>query len=261
MDKVVDGELVHFTSVILIADRTGKTNLEEEVKEEIDFFKSEYLKLDEDSSEKYLSAVVYLLAKMLLSLSPKFEWIKQVVPKEFQHEYSDVVNKQTFWSYIALLPLSEQKNSEMVEILSFVNEFTLKILMKTSDEPDVVKHLISVVKGSESTDEEVAEAESDLLLRGKKKGLPSVIGDQLTYERAFVAKELRKGNITAIERFDLLQFRMAMFHELMAKLRKDYALFLPSLSNILDKGTLAYFRARLSKHEITNDGNKIKKGW
>ena len=99
------------------------------------------------------------------------------------------------------------------------------------------------------------------MLRGKKKGLPSVIGDQLTYERAFVAKELRKGNITAIERFDLLQFRMAMFHELMAKLRKDYALFLPSLSNILDKGTLAYFRARLSKHEITNDGNKIKKGW
>ena len=74
----------------------------------------------------------------------------------------------------------------------------------------------------------------------KQKGLPSVIGDQLTYERAYIGKKLRNGNITAIERFELLQFRLAMFHMLMAKVRKDYSVFLPNLSNVLDKGNLAY---------------------
>ena len=51
-----------------------------------------------------------------------------------------------------------------------------------------------------------------------------------------------------------------MFHLLMAKVRRDYSEFLPSLANVLDRGNLALFRARLSKHEISNDGNKIKKG-
>jgi hypothetical protein len=46
----------------------------------------------------------------------------------------------------------------------------------------------------------------------------------------------------------------------MSKISKDFALFLPSLSNSLDKGNLAYFRARLSKHGISNEGDKIKKG-
>jgi hypothetical protein len=72
--------------------------------------------------------------------------------------------------------------------------------------------------------------------------------------------KLRKGNITQIESFDLLHFRMAMFHELMAKVCKDFAVFLPSLSNSLDRGNLAYFRARLSKHDVSNEENKIKKG-
>ena len=197
---------------------------------------------------------------MLIKLSPKFAWIKQVVPETFQHEYSEVSTKPTFWSYLALLPLSEQVNSDMVKILEFLNEFTLEMVWRTSNEPENVKALIDVVKSSDSTDEEVSVAESELLALAKKKGLPLVIGDQLTYERAFIGKQLRKGNITAIERFDMLHLRLAMFHELMAKVRKDYQVFLPSLSNVLDKGNLAYFRARLSKHEITNDGNKIKKG-
>ena len=159
-----------------------------------------------------------------------------------------------------MLPLSEQKNSDMVEILEFLNEFTLEMLWKTADEPAVVKAWIDTIKDGETSDDEVELAEVKLMELAKTKGLPSMIGDQLTFERAFIAKKLRKGSITKIESFDLLQFRLAMFHELMAKVRRDFSTFLPNLTNTQDKGNLAYFRARLSKYEITNDGDKIKKG-
>ena len=260
LDKVVDGELINFTSVILIADRKTDTDLSEDLHDDMDFFEPGYLKLEKRSEDKYLDGVVYILAKSLAKVSPKFDWIKSLMPKVFEHNYSSVSNKSTFWSYVALLPLSEQKNADMVEILNFINEFTLDVLWRTSSDPVRVKTLIDVLKSNDSTDEDVRVAESDLVVLAKKKGLPLIIGDQLTYERAFVGKELRKGNITAIERFDLLQFRMAMFHLMMAKVRRDYSEFLPSLSNVIDRGNWASFRARLSKHEICNDGNKIKKG-
>ena len=127
-------------------------------------------------------------------------------------------------------------------------------------EADVVKSLIDIINDRESSDKDVETAEAKLKEVAEKKGFPMVIGDQLTYERAFIAKKLRKGNITSIESFELLQCRLAMFHLLMAKVRQDYSVFLPNLSNTLDRGNMAFFRARLSKHEITNDGDKIKKG-
>ena len=260
LDKIIDGNLVNFTSVILIADRKTESDLSDEIPKDKDFFRKEYLKLDEHSEHKYMSAIFHILGNMLVKLSPNFQWIRKFIPKEFRHEYSEISNKQTFWSYLALLPLSEQKNCDMVEILSFVNDFTLEMLWKTARNPDETKLLIDVIKSDDSSDEEVDQAEAELMEIAKQKGLPSVIGDQLTYERAFIGKKLRKGNITKIESFDLLQFRLAMFHELMAKVCKDFSVFLPSLSNSLDKGNLSYFRARLSKHEISNEGNKIKKG-
>lgn len=168
-------------------------------------------------------------------------------------------NKATFWSYIALLPLSEQKNSDMVEILEFLNEFTLEILWKTSENTEIVKSWIDTIKNTSASDEDIKKAERELNKHAVDKGLPSVIGDLLTYERAFIAMKLRAGSITSLERFDLLKLRLAMFHEQMAKVRRDFTTFLPVLSNTLDIGNLAYFRARLSKHEITNDGDKIKK--
>lgn len=134
------------------------------------------------------------------------------------------------------------------------------MLWRTSDTPSEVRSLINIIKDKESTDDQVESATAKLMEIAEKRGVPSVIGDQLTYERASIGKQLRKGNITVIESFHLLRFRLAMFHALMAKLRQDYTTFLPSLSNILDKGNLAFFRARLSKHDITNDGDKIKKG-
>ena len=115
-------------------------------------------------------------------------------------------------------------------------------------------------KSSDSTDEDVARAETHLLNIAKRRGLLLIIGDQLTYERAFISKQLRKGSITSIERFDLLCFRLAMFHLLMAKLRKDYELYMLNMSNVFDRSTMAFIRARLSKHEITNEGDRIKKG-
>ena len=166
----------------------------------------------------------------------------------------------TFWSYIFLLPLSEQKNSDMVEILDKINDLFVEVLTLSSDKPELAKKYIAVLLNSQSTDQEIATAENELMKIAKIKGLPFVIGDQLTYERAFIAKELRRGNITSIERLDFLLLRLAPFHLLMAKVGRDFKIFLPSLTNILDKGTLAYIRARLSRHEITNDGDKIKKG-
>ena len=257
---MIDGELVNFTSVILVVDRKVDTDPSEAIHEDVNFFETNYLKPDEVTANKYLSAVVYIISKMLINISPEFAWIKKVIPEHFQHVHSEISNKQTFWSYLALLPLSEQVNSDMVEILEYLNDFTLEMVWRTSGDPDAVKGLVDVVKSADSTDEQLDVAKSELLSLAKKKGLPLVIGDQLTYERAFIGKQLRKGNITVIERFDLLQLRLAMFHKLMAKVRKDYQVFLPSLSNVLDKGNLAYFRGRLSKHEITNEGSKIKKG-
>ena len=260
LDKVIDGELTNFTSVILIADRGTDSKLSDEVKEDVNFFDPDYLKLDKELEDKYMNAVIHIVANALINISPDFTWIRGLIPKNFEHSYSATTNKPTFWSYVALLPLSEQKNADMVEILSFLNEFNLDVLIETSEDPDRMKNLIAVLKDNDSSDEEVSIAESELVAAAKKKGLPLIIGDQLTYERAFIGKELRKGNITAIERFDLLQLRLAMFHLLMAKVRRDYSEFLPSLTNVLDRGNLAFFRARLSKHEISNDGSKIKKG-
>ena len=148
----------------------------------------------------------------------------------------------------------------MVEILEFLNEFTLEILYKTSEEPEVVKAWIITIKDPDAPDAEVKTAQVKLKQLAEDMGIPCVIRDLLTYERAFIGKQLRSGSITSIERFEFLQFRLAMFHEVMAKVRRDFSTFLPSLKNTIDKGNMAYFRARLSKHDITNDGDKIKKG-
>ena len=261
LDKVVNGTLVNFTSVILVVDReTGRELSTETENSGKNFFGANYLGLDENCKKKLMAAVTHILGHMLVKILPAFGWINTFLSTKFEHELSEIADKPTFWSYIGLLPLSEQKNSDMVEILDFLNEFTLEMLWKTAEDPESVKSWIDTIKNCESADEEVELAESKLMKLAQTKGLPSVIGDQLTYERAFIAKKLRSGSINKIESFDLLQFRLAMFHELMAKVRKDYSTFLPTLSNTLDKGTLAYFRARLSKHDITNDGDKIKKG-
>ena len=260
LDKVIEGNLVHFTSVILVADRKQDSELSEEIPGEQNLFTEDYLKLNDFSQLKYMSAITHILGNMLIKSSCNFHWIRKFIPKEFKHEHSEVANKQTFWSYLALLPLSEQKNADMVEILQYLNEFTLEMLSKTARDPSQVEKLIDIIKGDASSDIDVEEAQAELMKVAQKKGLPSIIGDQLTFERAFVAKELRKGNITMIESFSLMQFRMAMFHELMAKLSKDFSTFLPSLSNSLDRGNLAHFRARLSRHDISNDESKIKKG-
>ena len=260
LDKIIDGNLVNFTSILIIVDRKKDRDHTDLIQTEKNFFTEEYLKLDPHSEQKLMSAVVHILSNILITVSPKFNWIRKYIAKDFKHENSELSNRPTFWSYLALLPLSEQKNSDMVEILDYINEFTLEILWKTAEDPQKIKLLIDIIKSDASPDEDVEKAESELMRLAKQRGLPSIIGDQLTYERAFIGKKLRKGNITNIESFDLLQFRMAMFHELMSKISKDYSLFLPSLSNTLDKGNLAYFRARLSKHEISNDGDKIKKG-
>ena len=260
LDKVVNGTLVHFTSVILVADRKKQTDLSKDVESPDDeMFEPNYLKLCEEDNEKYLSAAVFIIGKLLAKVAPRFDWITDVIGDEYQHELSEYSNKKTFWSYIALLPLSEQKNSEMVEVLDFLNELSLEIFWKTAEEPEVVKDWIETVRNPGSSDMDVELAQSKLSALAEAKGLPSVIGDLLTYERAFVAMKLRSGSITGIERFDLMKFRLAMFHEKMAKIRRDYSTFLPSLTNTLDKGNLAFFRARLSKHDITNDGDKIKK--
>ena len=61
--------------------------------------------------------------------------------------------------YVALLSLSEQKNHELVQILSTINEFTLEILVKTAEDSNCVQTRIDVIKSSDSTDEEVGVAE------------------------------------------------------------------------------------------------------
>ena len=262
LDKMIDGTLVNFTSVILVVQPEINKDLGKVVDNSTSdsFFEPEYLKLDQISQQKYMSALVHILGHMLRNIFPGFDWVKNLLSHEFKHDFSDSSNNQTFWSYLSLLPLSEQKNSDMVEILSFLNEFFLEMLWRTSDHPDGTKALINIIKDSDADDDAVERAEEELEELAKKKGLPSVLGDQLTYERAFIGQKLRQGAISSIERFDFLKFRLAMFHALMAKVRLDYQEFLPSLSNTLDKGNLSYFRARLSKHLITNDGDKIKKG-
>ena len=262
LDKVIDGNLINFTSVILVAEPRPSVDLSSVLNnnDENGFFETGYLKLCQESQNKYMEAIVHILGKMLLKISPDFAWINKVLGTNFKHEMSELASEQTFWSYLALLPLSEQKNSDMVEILSYLNEFTLEIMWKTAENQSEIKALIDIIKNRDSSDEQVEAAESELIDLAEKKGLPSVLGDQLTYERAALGKKLRKGNITKIESFHLLRFRLAMFHALMAKVRQDYSVFLPTLSNILDKGNLAFFRARLSKHDISNDGDKIKKG-
>jgi hypothetical protein len=102
-------------------------------------------------------------------------------------------------------------------IENFINNPLLEMLWKTSDNPNEVRSMIDIIRGKDSSDEQVESATAELMKIAEKKGLPSVIGDQLTYERASIGKQLRKGKITVIESFHLLRFRLAMFHALMAK--------------------------------------------
>ena len=93
----------------------------------------------------------------------------------------------------------------MVEILEFLNEFTLEILYKTSEEPEVVKAWIITIKDPDAPDAEVKTAQVKLKQLAEDKGIPCVIGDLLTYGRAFIGKQLRSESITSIERFEFLQ--------------------------------------------------------
>ena len=74
------------------------------------------------------------------------------------------------------------------------------MLWRTSDTPSEVRSLINIIKDKESTDDQVESATAKLMEIAEKRGVPSVIGDQLTYERASIGKQLRNGNITVIER-------------------------------------------------------------
>ena len=116
-------------------------------------------------------------------------WIRKFVLQEYEHEHSQISNQPTFSSYLGLLPLSELKNCDMVEILSFLNEFTLEMLWKTSSDPETTKLLIDTIKKEDTCDEDVEQAEEVLMNLAKLKGLPCVIGDQLTYERAAIGKK------------------------------------------------------------------------
>ena len=72
LDKVIDGELVNFTSVILVADRLTDTSPSDEVKIDFPFFEPDYLKLDEYSKEKYFSAVFHIIGNIPADMSPEF---------------------------------------------------------------------------------------------------------------------------------------------------------------------------------------------
>ena len=63
----------------------------------------------------------------------------------------------------------------MVEILEFLNEFTLEILYKTSEEPEVVKAWISTIKEPDAPDAEVKTAQVKLKQLAEDMGIPCVI--------------------------------------------------------------------------------------
>ena len=85
LDKIINGELVHFTSVMLVADRSNTESLSEQIDLDRDFFNPSALNLDNESMSKYMEAVVYILGKCLTGMSTKFSWIKDVLPENFVH--------------------------------------------------------------------------------------------------------------------------------------------------------------------------------
>ena len=100
LDKVVNGTLVNFTSIILVADR--KTGTEPRDVEK-DLEDPNYLKLNQESREKYASASTFVLGHMLAKLYPKFSWMKTLLGHVYTHTLSEQANEASFWSYIALL--------------------------------------------------------------------------------------------------------------------------------------------------------------
>ena len=185
LDKVVNGNVVNFTSIILVADRNTGDGLDTEVELLENYLQDPgYLKLNEENRAKYLSGAVFVLGRLLMKIYPvKFGWIQMVLGSQYRHKLSDYSDQQTFWSYIALLPLSEQNNAEMVQILEFLHELTLEIYWKTAKDPELVKAWIDNIKDSSASEEDMEAAQKHLKDLAKEKGVPSVIGDLLTYEK------------------------------------------------------------------------------
>ena len=102
LDKVVNGNLVHFTSVILVADRKTAEMLDTEVTTmENELHDPGYLKLTGESREKYLSGAVFVLGHILMKIYPlNFGWVQKVLGSQYRHTLS----KYMIWYFLFNIP-------------------------------------------------------------------------------------------------------------------------------------------------------------
>lgn len=175
---------------------------------------------NEQRLEHLKTVVAITLGRLFSDNIPGVSWMKSVLPNHYSHPNSNSTKKPAILYTKKPLYLSEQVNSEMIELCEREQVSFLQLVgaslppeerLQYSEDLCIIQAEECDVDVREAAEARVHEA---VLVAGEWIGH----GDLLTMERFYVAKRLRQGSVTAFERLEFLRFfRLELFHLKMNK--------------------------------------------
>ncbi|CAC5406574.1 unnamed protein product [Mytilus coruscus] len=176
--------------------------------------------------------IIKITAEILCSHLDCFKDFQGIIDSKFQHKYSDEMKKKSYVVPLGILPLNENKTSDMIEILKTLHKY---------------------VPGSRSEEEINCEDERDDSCAGMRT-IP-LGGDQLTVERIRSAHLCRFDGDTPEERLEGVIAMVEDFHEKMNFLQVIMDRYY-STNSSRERGTLYQLRNIINRRNVVSDVSK-----
>ena len=269
MDFVLRFLQQHFTLPVLVfrgaaADTAGLPCDDAKTHEEkVELYSESTFLITSDKNTEYLKqfkkAVYTVMTDIVTANFKGFGWLKKFFPTHHNHP-SSAQSKEASSAHVEKpLYLPETATLDMVRILNCLQDRWLELLEGAAADKNMFIEIIRILRDTESTDLELAEAEDFIMKANEDVGGLIISGDQLTIERIESAKRAQKGSVTCLERLDLITCTTSgMFHVDMSFVIYSYMGCMEHDRNLQDILSMAYFKLKLKKNWISNCSDTIK---
>lgn len=192
-----------------------------------------------------------LVGRICFEYLPKFKFLKKVIPKHIQHEFSYEMAKSSVIISLPIIDANEVKYDDCVKILRTYENWIFEIYKKSGriNEREVENPIFPKDDASRP-DQPGAHFQSSEDDPMREMKIPFA-GDQLTRVRFAGAKDLLADAHTPTDRFEHCSpFKPVMWHCKASFLQGCYGMLYDSTS-FNQQGTLKFFREKYNRRNVT----------
>ena len=267
LDLEVGNVMHQMTLSFLEFEKTDTRHLSNDEKsfdEALEFFTRENVLITSNSNKElfdhYNYVVAWTLGRIIGDEVDDFCWMKRVFPKHYTHPNSDTASQKSSLFTQKPLNFCENNNRDMIQILEILQKQYLHLVAEQVSDKEAFKKDIKTIYSVASDKLVREEAEKRVKEEVVKAGVAVLHGDLLTDVRFETCKRLRRMAVTAVERFDFLNyFRLGTFHMGMNKIIQDITAGMKTEVNVEDSLSLGFFKTTLGLNHISNNPDIIKR--